>query len=519
MMRKLVSLALVLALALALATPALAAEPAAKDGVGVFLNSERLNLAGAQPELRSGQTMVPVQALTEALGGAVSGRSGVITCTFPDRAVKTVTIRTDGAGYYKNGQTYVPVRALAEPLGFDVFWDSTERSAVLVDRAAVIAGIDEDFTILNGVLKTLETAQDPDKNYKTEMDYVISMDVLDEYSGKRTKVDVKMKASMLASADAMEMTLTLDMSSLADMLELDEAVKAGHVTALQAATIRKALGNLSLEGFYDMSGGHLYFRVPVLAHFNDLTGMNAKSTDWYHLTMPVMEDMEALSMALLQEMGLGSMMASPEELNSIGGVVYLFQAMYGYAPAQLAGNAAAAGDFLAQLFGDANFQSSGASQKLHIGVKELAALLGGREDAEGMFAQVFEALGLDLTVRRDGSLSVSFEMVANTDITGGESVSAKGGMEIAANKVTLDMTLKMGDLLTARYTLTETIRETREQPRTTPPAGATVVELGDLEELMGVSLSTLVSPPIPVLRGSVPTPEELSGIQGLAPAA
>lgn len=503
-MKKLLSLALTLALTLTLAVPAMAAEPAAKDGVGVFLNSERLNLSGAQAELRDGQTMVPVRALAEALGGTVGGGNGAITCTFPDRDVKTITLRPGAGSYYKNGQTYVPIRLLAGPLGFDVFWDSTERAAVMVDRAAVIARIDGNFTILNGALEKLQQAQDPEKNYKTQMDYTISLDVLNEETNRREKVEIRMRAAMLASADAMEMTLTLDMSDLADVMELDEAVKAGYMTALEAAALRKALGDLSLEGFYNLTSGDLYFHVPVLAQLNHLTGLTAKSSDWYHMIMPGITDMEALSAAMLQELGLSAdVLDNPEALNSIGGVVYLFTMMYNFSPSQIAADATAAGDFLAQLFGDQNFKASGTSQKLHIGVKELTALLGGGAETEGMFGEIFKTLGLDLTVRKDGSLAVSFEVTANEEMTDGETASVKGGMEISASKVTLDMTLKLGDLLTARYALTETIQQTKEQPRSTLPAGATVVELGSLEELMGGSLDGPVGQPGPLTPDSV----------------
>ncbi len=177
-MKKFLSLVLSLALALALAVPSYAAEPAAQaETVGVIVDGARVAFSGAAPELRSGKTMVPLKALVEAMGGKVTPQSGTLLCTFGDQEV---SVPVDSDSYYKNGYTYVPVRDLAEPLGYDVFWDSGERAAVLIDRQAVIDQIDQQFTILNGALTQLQKAQDPDKNYKTQLDYVLSVDALDE---------------------------------------------------------------------------------------------------------------------------------------------------------------------------------------------------------------------------------------------------------------------------------------------------------------------------------------------------
>ena len=69
-MKKFLSLVLSLALALALAVPSYAAEPAAQaETVGVIVDGERVAFSDAMPELRSGNTMVPLKVLVEALGG------------------------------------------------------------------------------------------------------------------------------------------------------------------------------------------------------------------------------------------------------------------------------------------------------------------------------------------------------------------------------------------------------------------------------------------------------------------
>ena len=480
-MKKFLSLALALVLAVALAVPSYAAEPEAET-VGVIVDGERISFSGAAPELRNGQTMVPLKALVEAMGGKVTPVSGTLVCTLGDQAV---SVSADSDSYYKDGYTYVPVRDLGEPLGYDVFWDSGERAAVLIDRQAVIDRIDQQFTILNGALTQLQQTQDPDKNYKTQMDYVLSVDALDEISGERTQVDIDLTATVLTSADAIELELHANLSDLGSLF-LSDMAESGSITGLQAAAIGKALADLTLEGRYDLTTGDLYFRFPALAQLNELSGLNANSDDWYHVTLPAMSSLEELSGIWLDTLGLPRDLleqAQSGELNSIGGIIYLYSAMLSDAPSQIADNATLAGQTLAQLFGDANFQTSGTTRKLHIGAEELEALLG----QEGVLEQMFKTLGLDLTVRDDGSLSLTLALAFQEAYLEGDSASVEGNMELSTGKVELELTLQLSDLIDLQYDLTETIQETTDQPQTTPPAGATVVELGNFGSVFGIS--------------------------------
>ena len=459
-MKKFLSLTLALVLALALAVPSYAAEPEIET-VGVIVDGERISFSDAAPELRSGQTMVPLKFLVEAMGGTVTPIGGTLLCAIGD---KEVTVRPDSSSYYQNGCTYVPVRDLAEPLGYDVYWDSGERAAVLIDRQAIIDRIDQQFTILNGALTQLQQTQDPDKNYKTQMDYVLSVDALDEISGERTQVDIDLTATVLTSADAIELELHANLSDLGSLF-LSDMAESGSITGLQAAAIGKALEDLTLEGRYDLTTGDLYFRFPALAQLNELSGLNANSDDWYHVTLPAMSSLEELSGIWLDTLGLPRDLleqAQSGELNSIGGIIYLYSAMLSDAPSQIADNATLAGQTLAQLFGDANFQT-------------------------GVLEQMFKTLGLDLTVRDDGSLSLTLALAFQEAYLEGDSASVEGNMELSTGKVELELTLQLSDLIDLQYDLTETIQETTDQPQTTPPAGATVVELGNFGSVFGIS--------------------------------
>ncbi|UJF31587.1 stalk domain-containing protein [Paenibacillus hexagrammi] len=105
----------------------------------------------AQPELSEGRTMVPVRAISEALGYEVKyteangtstiqlikgdvtvelyiGRTGVKRITGNQPAVLQ---KTDAAPYISQDRTYVPIRFFAEQIGLDVEWDDAHKTVIL----------------------------------------------------------------------------------------------------------------------------------------------------------------------------------------------------------------------------------------------------------------------------------------------------------------------------------------------------------------------------------------------------
>ncbi|MEK8126322.1 stalk domain-containing protein [Paenibacillus filicis] len=120
----------------------------ADDTVKVALNAKRIDFEAA-PEINNGRTMVPVRAVTEALGYEVEfepgtravklSKDGVAIELYIDRtgvkrfeAGKEAAVQpTDTAPYIKQDITYVPVRFFAEQIGLDVQWDAATRTAIL----------------------------------------------------------------------------------------------------------------------------------------------------------------------------------------------------------------------------------------------------------------------------------------------------------------------------------------------------------------------------------------------------
>jgi sugar lactone lactonase YvrE len=121
---------------------------AEEEGLKVFHGEERIEF-DTEPEISNGRTMVPVRAITEALGFEVEfndeamslqliqgneaielyiGKPGM-TKLVDAQAVKETTI--DAAPYIKNDRTYVPLRFFSEELGLDVQWIGDYRAVIV----------------------------------------------------------------------------------------------------------------------------------------------------------------------------------------------------------------------------------------------------------------------------------------------------------------------------------------------------------------------------------------------------
>ncbi|WP_426452370.1 stalk domain-containing protein [Paenibacillus sp. S-38] len=120
----------------------------AGDALKVVLDAGVMKF-DSQPEITDGRLMVPVRAITEALGYQVAfddaarsvalskegrtvelyvGRTGIRL--YSDGSLKAEK-DTDAAPYIKDDLTFVPIRFFAEEIGMDVQWDEGTRTAIL----------------------------------------------------------------------------------------------------------------------------------------------------------------------------------------------------------------------------------------------------------------------------------------------------------------------------------------------------------------------------------------------------
>jgi len=161
--------------------------------VGSIIIKNNIIKFDAPPYLKGGTTLIPVRAITEGLGAAVSwdeaSRSVIITKDDTTVVIPlgstTVLVNDTPVDLTASAEStcsrvYVPLRFLAETFGLQVDWDEEEECIEIEDENAD----EEDADELNGE----EDADDPDDQTDDEADDE-EADSADEGDGSTTETE------------------------------------------------------------------------------------------------------------------------------------------------------------------------------------------------------------------------------------------------------------------------------------------------------------------------------------------
>lgn len=446
--------------------------------IGVMVNGEYIKFPDAAPEIANGRTMVPVRALVETLGGEVDYQDDVVTFVLDGYAYefaigsttvevsptadndkdtpKPEDIEMDCAPYIKDGRTYVPIRFISEALGYEVGWDKDFQTAILLDRAALAADIDKDFTILNRVQASRVSGWEKGQSLSTGVKGSVSVTAFDTLNGNKTyKADFS--SQVLMNEEAVNGSFSIKLSDNITALlvgqydnDLDEEVQE------RLDLVVKALEDAEFIMNWD---GQMWVKSPVL----DKLG-GAKDI-WCGMEM----DAE-FGKAMFSGTGVTTMGSATAAMMDANSVMTWCQAME-------------AATMLDDMYGDKCFTTSGGVSTRTIGIKELAELAG---------MDVDEA---EEELKEEGLKE--FKLVMKVDSRGGATVTCTMETEaqygMPAMKMTMDCTQSNGkadltlnahvaNLGEMKLTLNTTEKAVDEKPMSEPPAGANVVDAPELLE-------------------------------------
>lgn len=438
----------------------------------VLLNDKCIAFTDAAPEARNGRTMVPLRATLEAMGAQVdydqATRSALVTgekASFTHVIGSDVITRADGSTVKMDVRSYVtpsnrtmvPVRFFSQVLGYDVFWDNDYRMVFLLDEETFTKKVDSRLAILNGYLAKNAKSFDASENYREDVTLSGTVKVIDSIKGDRS-YPYSGKVSVLLGKDGMSMSLSADLSGLAELLEGLAGEKLPE--AYRAAFIKP-----ELEAVY---GDKLYYKSPLFdALMAEVGGTQAVSGAWY-ATDAVM------SFGALYE----SMYGGNEDY-TVGKALYaamkqgdanrFYESWSG--TEQLAAAAV-------ELFGDETFTKSGSGYKWHFGKEELAKLLAeagmDAETVPGFIADIgIDELSIDMALRSDGSAEVKCVLA----VEDGETTACRIDFAFAGNnsRATAKGTVQVRNVCDLTFNAAVELRATSEKPLTAPPAGATIV--------------------------------------------
>lgn len=463
-MKKLISLCLSLVLALALAVPAAAAE--AGETVAVQVNGEAVTFPDAAPELKDGRTMVPMRAVLEKLGAevsydeaadAVKAVLGDLTLT---HTIGTTAIQVEGgeeltmdvASYTQGGRTMVPLRFFSQALGYEVYWDEGANTAVVIDKAAVIAKIDESFTILNGL--QAKQAESLEGNLAIDMDFSGKAKVLDSINGDQT-LPFSMKMSALYGADTMNIDGSMDLSILAPVLDAANTADAGEALDEETlAQLKELLKELSFQIIY--SGDTMWMQVPALMEILRLSGEELPEGDVWMKT-------DVGDVMSLSTMGLDA------SAGTMGGVLYaMVEMMDAEMPVTLYKDLAQAAEILTVLMGDDAFTKSGEDYTWELDQAKRDQL------SEALGASSVEIpLSMKMTIKADGSCTVEMELTMD------ELTMSLSGVS-SATASTVKGQLQVKNICEVTFQGESKVAASDKAPVTAPPADAAVLDIDEM---------------------------------------
>ncbi len=442
--------------------------------VNVLLGDRCIAFTDAVPEVKNGRTMVPLRAALEAMGAKVDYDAGTKTAIVTGEKASFThvigsdvitlsdgsTVKMDVRSYVTpSNRTMVPLRFFSQVLGYDVFWDNDYRMAFLLDEETFAEKVDSRLTILNGYLAGNTKRSDASKNYKEDMTLSGTVKVIDSIKGDRS-YPYSGKASVLLGKDGMSMSLSADLSALAEYFE--ELAGEPLPEAYRAAFIKP-----ELEAIY---GDKLYYRSPLFdALMAEEDGTQTVSGAWY------------VTDAAMSFGDLWASTYSGNEDYTVGKTIYAAMKQgdaNGFFESWSDKTSLASG--MVGMFGDETFTKSGSSYKWHFDKETLAALLvEAGMDAEtvpGFIADIgIDELSIDMTLRSDGSAEVKCVLA----VEDGETTACRIDFAFAGSnsRATAKGTVQVRNVCDVTFDAAVSVRTTSEKPLAVPPAGTTVIEL------------------------------------------
>lgn len=159
--------------------------------------------------------------------------------------------------------TFVPVRFFAQAFGLTVQWDEREQTAVLYDREALAAALDERFTVVNAWLAA-QPVPDGEQALYTAAAVRVLHTAFDSIDGDKQYTLLDGTLEVVSQGESMEMDIQMDLYALVQMVAEQTGGLFGEDLAQQVELIQEQLENVRFEMIYDADTDTLYLRCPLL---------------------------------------------------------------------------------------------------------------------------------------------------------------------------------------------------------------------------------------------------------------
>ena len=456
-----------------LISPAPTALPEKQGDFYVLVNDEYVTFTDAVPKIKNDRSCLPFVAVFEQLGFAGKdmtwdGATKTVTATKGDLTIsltigknqitliqngQTTVIDTDVAPYIEPSlsRTYIPFGLVADALNYNVGWDAQQRTVIIDDVDAIMAGNKETYTLMDKYLAYSKSFSE--KNQKVTGSYAADMGMSLDAEGSSMDMGftVDGKYSMVMAGSAafqFDTDMTMDVSVIMDGQDITSAIT-------QEAGAPQFPLSIDFDMRGDMANGIFYFQSAALTQMMEQPDL---ANAWFKLDMAdlfdQMSDMIGMDYATLMQLATGSLDASFED--TMAAVLKIMP---------LTSAEMTTSDYLAlfnALCADSSFQKSGSSYVNTI-------------EQDGM--------AMSFTLYTSGSKVNGYEIILSAlEPEAGMVMEIAATMKDAKMEMDMSMGMAMEDIgsITMGMTMDGTYQPTTTQPVTAPPAGAVVIDLNQM---------------------------------------
>ena len=374
--------------------------------VNVMYDGSFIKFPDAVPELIDGVSFIPAKPFFEAMGAELryDVQTKAITAVFKDRSLRfipgqdTMTVTENGAAreqtlknapYNKNNASYVPAAGVVEALGLDIYWDSMYKTIVIIDSAALIAGIDKNFTVMNQLFDMPIDLMSGEGTYKTVVDLLVSWTQFNSLDGDSTgKIDANI--TIISDGRNFSADGVMNLSELLGLM-LDGGYNdyGGEGPALPPG-VADALGAAKVEIIFNYDEDMLYIRSPLLSAYSPELPNDA----WISIS----GINEELGYAGLENLTGGLSLASIAGAKSVGALICAETTAYLYSrQIKLYDSLITSATEAKALFGDGRFVKNGGDYSLTITKDDLGAAYGDTDYGFGI-----KAFDLNVKIKTSG---------------------------------------------------------------------------------------------------------------------
>lgn len=457
--------------------------------VNVMLDGTCIQFPDTQPKIVDGRTMLPIRAVTESLGMEVAWDPATRTVTISQEDVsvafaigsETATITQgeektqltmDCAAYIDGNRTMVPLRFLSEGLGYDVLWDADYRTVVLVDKEALIADIDADFSKFNEMSAKQKALSDLGENQKVSMALTGALTLYDE-TGKATKNSFGADVVLSTDGQCLRAELTLNLKDIvsglvqnADDFE-DTLVSLKDMLSVDWSQISATL-------LMDKDGT-CWLNAPAL----NILAWNAGKDTWVNLGSlnEVTESVESGNFVTTSPVDLEGLLELGQ--NATVGEALVAMLAEDEDAFHVGDNIDSVRNLLAAMYSDSVAKSGTSSCTWTLDADKLLEAMGYSGEYLEEAGWTVELTG-KTTMDTDGNTGIKGNLSASSDfystVTGSLDVSG------SVNKANGSLTLSMADAFDFSCAVTCSAEKLSVLPEFAPPAGATCLTVEELTE-------------------------------------